>query len=145
MISTVHAAIPTIGSNDIVVINYNQNNVFSGSNKFAISNNPKFDRIFAQDDISCKLVELDKSFLNECNYNTYIARNCRDRVLNFISENLNKDINQNMIYESIFGHTMYSNDQILFEESCEVYTDYYYQLNKISESVIKYIKGEVTE
>lgn len=142
MVSTIQASIPMKSENDMVVVNYMQNNVFGGKTRLAIANNPKFDRIFKQDEFTGNLIETDMKFLENCNYDTYIVSNCKDRVLESLSSNINKPIDQDFLYETIFGHKKYSEDQIQFEENCLSYIDYYYNLNKINESVSNFIKGE---
>lgn len=142
MVSTIQATIPMRSENDVVVVNYMQNNVFSGKSRLAIANNPKFDRIFKEDEYSGKLIETDKKFLENCVYNTYIVHDCKQRIVESVYSNLNKNIDQELLYKMIFGHERYSEDQIEFEENCEPYKDYYCNLVEINENIKQFIKGE---
>lgn len=144
MVGAIQAAIPPAGTKDgIVMIQYMQNNVFDCYPKFAVADNPKFDRIFKEDTFSGKLVEVSKNFLENCDYSTYMVIGNRDSILKSLSESVGKDISQDSLYEMVFGHKMYSLDQILFEKNCTAYQDYYTNLEKINESVTDFIlKGD---
>lgn len=142
MVSTIHAAIPQVGNNDIVVVNYMQNNVFAGKSRFAISKDIKFDSLFRYDDFDETLKECNKSFLEDCKYSTYILKDCRDRVYKTLYELKDHNIDEHLLEYLLFGHRIVSTDQILFEESLVPYEDFYSNINSIVEATIKEIKGE---
>ena len=142
MVGTIHAAIPQVGSNDIVVVNYMQNNVFAGKSRFAISKDIKFDSLFRYDDFDETLKECNKSFLEDCKYSTYILKDCRDRVYKTLYELKYHNIDEHLLEYLLFGHRIVSTDQILFEESLVPYEDFYSNINSIVEATIKEIKGE---
>ena len=142
MVSTIHAAIPQVGSNDVVVINYYQNNVFAGKSRLAIADNIKFDSVFRIDDYDGKLKKCDKSFLEECKYDTFIVDNRRNIVSEGITTNLNKEVDEHFLENLLFGHLLLTNDQIMFEEYVRHYEDFYSNIVFITEATIKEIKGE---
>lgn len=141
MVSTIHAAIPQVGNNDVVVVNYYQNNVFAGKSRLAIADNIKFDSVFRIDDYDGKLKKCDKSFLEDCKYDTFIVDNRKNIVLEGIASNLNKEVDEHLLENLLFGHPLLSNDQLLFE-NVRRYEDFYSNINSITESTIKEIKGE---
>lgn len=141
MVSTIHAAIPQVGNNDVVVVNYYQNNVFAGKSRLAVADNIKFDSVFRIDDYDGKLKKCSKSFLEECKYDTYIVDNRRDIVLEGIVSNLDKEVDEHFLENLLFGHPLLSNDQIMFENARR-YEDFYGNINAIAEATIKEIKGE---
>ena len=75
-------------------------------------------------------------------YNTYIVHDCKQRIVESVYSNLNKNIDQDLLYKIIFGHERYSEDQIEFEENCEPYKDSYCNLVEINENIEQFIKGE---
>ena len=140
-LSTVHAAFPKVNDNDLIVVNYLQNNVFSGKASLAVADDIKFDRIFIENSLTGKLEERDKEFLKECRYSTYIVPNMKTRVYTQISASLNNVVEEGFIYEAVFGHKCYTNDQILFEDTAKPYEDYYANLHEIDEKIKESLRG----
>lgn len=138
--------IPPLEDNDITVVNYLQNNVFANKEQIAIADNPKFDHLFIWDNITSEIKKVNKNFLSECTYSTYILKDRRSDISTKIAESLNTAVDEDFLYEITFGHKRYSNDQILFENNLIPYEDYYCKLCKISESCKKFIiDGKVEE
>lgn len=136
MIGTIQAAMPMANANDVVVVNYMQNNVFSDKSDIAVADNIKFDRIFKQDKYTGVIEEVDRSFLENCSYSVYRVKDGKhffDEISNHVGEVQGLDF----IYESVFGHKRYTEDQIQYE--AEEIQDYYYSLLSIQEEVTDYI------
>jgi len=142
MISTIHGAIPPIGDNDLVIIQYLQNNVFANSTKLAVANNPKFDTIFIRDDFDHCIKKVDKSFLENCRYSTYILKEKKDEIIAKCEELINSEVDDEFFPEIILGHGLFTDDQLQFEASIIPYEDFYYNSQKIEENCINYILGK---
>ena len=121
---------------DIVIVNYKQNHAFNRDSDYAIAGNPKLDWLYTRDPDG-KVTKKDKSILHGCSYTPYIVRDRRTAVTVALTLNENKVVGKNFVYETVFGHSLYSDDQILFEETAEAYEDYYARLEKIEEMVEK--------
>lgn len=131
---------PMVGMNDTIIVNYRQNNAFSGESKLAISDSPSFDTIFTTD-IDNKLMKMNRSFLSECKYSTFILRDSKDRINSILKEG--EEVN---LYEAIFNHKQYSSDQIYFEKGIVPYEDIYNKALLIEESIYDYIRnGDETD
>ena len=127
---------PMIGMNDTIIVNYRQNNAFSSKYKLAISDSPTFDSIFTTDTDN-KLIKLDKSFLSECKYSTYILKDSKDRINSILKEG--EEVVD--LYEAIFNHKQYTIDQIYFEKGIIPYEDIYNKALFIEESIYDYIRN----
>ena len=133
---------------DTIIVNYMKKNVYSGENEedYAVALDPKFDTIFARNELGI-LQKVDKRFLIDSVYTPYIIENSRDRVCEYIRKNIDTYQPYNALYESVFGHALYSSDQILFEESAKKYKDYYQVLSdtedKIADAVFPGMKAGV--
>ena len=136
MIGTIQSAMPMANANDVVVVNYMQNNVFSNKSDIAVADNIKFDRIFKQDKYTGVLEEVDRSFLENCSYSVYRVKDGR-HFFDEISSHVGEVYGLDFIYESIFGHKRYTEDQIQYE--AEEIQDYYHSLLSIQEEVTDYI------
>ncbi len=142
MVGAIQAAMPpAIKKNDVVVINYMQNNVFSKPD-IAVTDNIKFDRIFKQDAFTGIVEETDKSFLENCNYEVYIAHDVKNVVTDAIEEALGTIQSPHFFYDSVFGHYEYTPGQIEYESNVEKITDYYYNLAMLAETTEDYIINE---
>ena len=128
----------TFDNNDVVIVNYLQNNAFTGSdiNKYAVAINPKFDTIFFRDKDG-KLKLGNRKSIGE-NYTTYIVKNKAD-IIPYIESKVNSLVDKDFIYESVFNHIPVTDDQIKFENAIE-YLDFYKEMSTIEESVSKYIE-----
>ncbi len=109
---------------DTLIVNYMKRNTFVDEEDYAVAFDQKFNSIFARDE-SGVFKKFDKKFLEGCIYTPYIVEGNRDKVEAFIKENINTVIDKYSIYEAVFDHPLYSDDQILFEEKAKSYKDYY--------------------
>lgn len=100
-------------NNNLLIANYLQNNVFSNNSKLAVFLNDK--ELLLRDDNSFALERKEIDFLDNCRYGLFFAKECSKDTLNILSENIGKEVSDDFIYETIFGHKKYSNDQLLFE------------------------------
>ena len=141
VIEHVSSISPMIGMNDTIIVNYRQNNAFSSESKLAISDSPTFDSIFTTDTDN-KLIKLNKSFLSECKYSTYILKDSKDRINSILKEG--EEVVD--LYEAIFNHKQYTIDQIYFEKGIVPYEDIYNKALFIEESIYDYIRnGDETD
>lgn len=116
---------PMVGMNDVVIVNYMQNNVFSGGeDEYAIADNPKFDSVFARDDEGY-LKKTDKKVFENCQYTPYIVRDVKDKIMPILQEAENTYVSREFIYEALFGNKLYSGLQLQFEANVEPYPDFY--------------------
>lgn len=138
--SAVNAPMPPASLNDTYVVQYQlQNTVFGGETHFAVSDNPKFDRIFKRD-MKGNLIKDTYTSLENCDYNTFIVKGSKARVEKFINDNIGKPITEDAFYFAIFGHPMYTDDQIMSEADCVPYEDFYHNIDRIDKSLKEYIK-----
>ena len=129
---------PVVGIEDpdsAYIINYTKNNVFSDEKEdgIALADNIKFDHILARNKNGV-LEETDKSLLYNAKYNVYKVQLTED-IKKSISEGKNNFVPYGFIYESIFGKTLYTNDQLEFTEGAVPVFDYYWVLEKETEIV----------
>lgn len=123
----------------VYIINYLQNNVFSEPD-FAIADSPKLQKMIVKNKDNI-LKEVDSSFLYNARYSIYFVETTKE-VINIIAENIEKEVSDDFIYETIFGHKKYSDDQILFEETAKPCKDFYETLQEDENSLIKYFKED---
>ena len=121
---------------DLVVVNYLKKNTYTDYPNIAVSDNPKFDSVFTRE--NGKLIMTDKSILENSIYTPYIVRDARYVLKEYILPYIDKEIDENFIYESIFEHPMVTTDQIMLESNVEPYKDYYQTLREITEKISGY-------
>ena len=140
MFSTIQGFIPpvsTFDDNDIVVVNYLKHNTFSDENDYAVALSPKLDKIFYRDK---GLLKYSESVIDLGNYTPYRVINInKSKLLEEFKSNLNKEVDHYYIYESVFGHTVYTEDQIMFEENAIELEDYYATNKAIYENMVNYL------
>lgn len=116
---------PMVGMNDVVIVNYMQNNVFSGGEEeYAIADNPKFDSVFARNGEGY-LKKTDKKVFENTQYTPYIVRDVKDKIMPILQERENTYVPREFIYEVLFGHELRSPYQLQFENNVEPYPDFY--------------------
>lgn len=140
--ATTIGAFPPAGTNQdgIVVVNYLKNNVFAEP-EFAVANSPKLSKLITQDEWNKLKVE-SVEFLEDCRYSTYFVKCNREEVIHKLISEIGNDVSSNYIYETVFGHSLFSNDQILFENNATPYRDFYQCLQDDEDRITKLIKGE---
>lgn len=137
-----------VGINDnpncTYIVNYMQNNVFSGEKEegFAVADNIKFDHIIHRNKDG-KLVETENAkFLEYSTYNLYKVENATDKF-NEIKSHIGEFVEEGFIYEILFGKKLYTYDQIMTEKSAqEVTMDYYKYMSLLNEVTNRYLNGE---
>ena len=128
---------PMVGFNpdkDVVIVNYMKKKTFVDDSDYAIADSPKFDTVYTRDQDGI-LRKKDKVVLLGTYYTPYIIRGRRESIVEALYENKDKEVSKNFIYETAFGHPMYSKNQLQYE-ACEEYTDYYQDLENIRESFV---------
>ena len=121
---------PMIGTNDIVLINYQQNTAFCGKSRLAISNTPMMTDVFGID-CSGNLDRLYRENFINTKYTSYIVRGVKESVEKFLEDNIGKEMDDDSIYEVVFGHKRYTEDQIMFEK-VEICDDFFKDICKES-------------
>lgn len=125
---------------DVVIINYMKKNSYTGEeDDYAIAMDQKFDTIFARDE-SGIFKKVNRDFLEGCIYTPYIVSECRDQVEEYIRNNINTIQMKSSLYEAVFGHKLYSDDQILFEQKAKKYKDYYQVLSDTEDTVASMVQ-----
>jgi len=109
---------------DTLIVNYMKKNTFVDEEDYAIAFDQKFNSLFARDE-SGVFKKVNRKFLEGCIYTPYIVEGNRDKVEAFIKEKLDTVVDKYSIYEAVFDHPLYSDDQIMFEEKAKSYKDYY--------------------
>lgn len=125
---------PVVGFNpdkDVVMVNYMKKKTFVDDSDYAIADSPKFDTVYTRDQDGI-LRKLDKKVLLGSYYTPYIVRGRRESIVESLYNNKDKFVDKNFIYETVFGHPMFSKDQIKYE-SAETYEDYYQGLENIKD------------
>ena len=144
--NTAMAAIaPVVGFNpekDVVVVNYIKKKTFVDDSDYAIADSPKFDTVYSRNRDGV-LAKSDKSVLLGSYYTPYIVRGRRQEIVEALYNNKGKEIDKNFIYETAFGHPMYSKGQIQYED-CEEYTDYYQDLKDVSQIVSEATEEDIS-
>ena len=132
--------------NNVYIVNYMQNNVFSGYDDrkqgYAISDSPKFTNLVTRnaEGILAKVNDPFK-FLEHCRYNVYKISNPDPEIMNMISKEIGNFVEEGFIYETIFGKKLYSYDQIVCEDAAIPVLDYYQFMNYYSKITENYLLG----
>jgi hypothetical protein len=137
MFAGMQSMMPMTHSDDVYVINYQKNNVFSGDDDFAVSDSPTFDSIFYRDGEG-KLRKGDRSLLEDTVYDLYKVRGVKARFESAIKDHIDTFVDNKFIYESVFGKKLYTNDQIKFEPMAESAVDMYKMIDELSKITKQY-------
>jgi hypothetical protein len=127
----------TKGPDSVYVVNYMQNNVFSGEdiNGLALADSPKLNRILTRDKTG-KLKETSGvKFLSNCKYNLYKVSGITEEQKLEIKNHIGDFVEENFLYKTLFNKEMYTYDQIACEASAESILDFYTYMDKFSTSV----------
>lgn len=123
----------------VYIVNFLQNNVFAKPD-YTIADSPKLQKLIIKNKENT-LEEVDASFLFNSKYSLYFVEASEDKIRS-IKENIGKEVSDNFIYETIFGHKKYSDDQILFEDSAKPCKDFYETLQEDEDYISKFIKED---
>lgn len=128
--------------NNVYIVNYMQNNVFSDEDPnedcIGVSDNPKFTNLIVRSNGVLKKV--DESFLKDKTYKVYILEMSRDEVSNRLNKYMNTEVDKGFIYETLTGHKLYTNDQIQFESMFIPTVDYYEFMESFKEICDNYFQ-----
>ena len=142
MMGSIQGTIPPASPNAVYIVNYMQNRAFNDDSSILVSGSPKFDKLYGIADNTLK--EVNKKFLKETVYNTYIYKDNRKRVLDFCLENLNKPMTNDEFYMGIFGHSKLLEGQIEYENNVVEYRDFYDIIKEEAKVISAYIReGEI--
>jgi len=130
--------------NNVYIVNYMQNNVFSDEDPnedcIGVSDNPKFTNLIVRDNTGM-LKRVDESFLKDKTYKVYILEMSRDEVNERLGKYLGGFVKKNFIYETLTGHKLYTKDQIQFESAFIPTLDYYEFMKSFKEICDNYFNA----
>ena len=130
--------------NNVYIVNYMQNNVFSDEDPnedcIGVSDNPKFTNLIVRDNTGM-LKRVDESFLKDKTYKVYILEMSRDEVNERLGKYLGGFVKKNFIYETLTGHKLYTKDQIQFESAFIPTLDYYKFMDSFKEICDNYFNA----
>ena len=115
--------------NNTYIVNYMQNNVFSG---FGVADNIKLTNLIIRNDKGM-LENVGESFLDDKEYKVYRLNKSVEEVSNLLKDYIDKYIEENFIYETLTGHKLYTYDQILFEKSLQYVTSFKTYMNEFGQ------------
>lgn len=127
----------------VFIVNYMQNNVFSGEEirGYCISDDYKLENIIARNKEGI-LEHAPSNFLDNARYDVYMIKDVKESVVKKLAENMHKFVDESFIYESVFGHSMYTYDQIMLEESAIPVLDFNRAMELIGESTKNVLLGK---
>ena len=131
--------------NNTYIVNYMQNNVFSGEDpnedNIGVSDNIKLTNLIVRDKDGV-LKRVDESFLKDKDYKVYILEMSIEEVSKRLSEYIDQPVKENFIYETLTGHKLYTKDQIQFESSFIPTIDYYEYMRNFREICDNYFQAK---
>jgi ribosomal protein S18 acetylase RimI-like enzyme len=122
--------------NNVYIVNYMQNNVFSGEDPnedcIGVSSDPLFTNMIirGKDGI---LKKVDESFLDDKSYKVYIAEKSIKDISETISPYIDKEVEFGFLYEAVTGKKLYTKDQIGLEGVLIPTVDYYTYMDQFKE------------
>ena len=120
--------------NNTYVVNYMQNNVFSG---YGVSDNIKLTNIVTRNPENGLLSRVHKDFLKDKKYKVYQLDKSVEEVNNLLKDYIGGPVEENFLYETLTGKTLYTYDQIKFDpllhESIN-YDEYMDEFSKICDN-----------
>ena len=130
--------------NNVYIVNYMQNNVFSGEDPnedcIGVADNPKFTNLIIRSNGVLKKV--DESFLQDKSYKVYILEMSREEVSNRLNKYMNQEVEKGFIYETLIGKKLYTNDQVQFESKLTPTLDYYEYMETFKEICDNYFQAK---
>lgn len=122
--------------NNVYIVNYMQNNVFSDEDPnedcIGVSSDPLFTNMIIRDRNGI-LKRVDESFLENKQYKVYIVEKSRDEVNNLISANIGNFVKFGYLYETLTGKKLYTKDQVGLEGVLIPVMDYYESMDTFKE------------
>lgn len=138
--------IPGFDNRRVFVLNYYQNNVFNPDEirGLAIANSPLLTDILYRDSLG-KLTKAPEDFLKNFKYDIFAVEKDHKELNEQLAPYMGEFIDEEFLYEVLFGKEMLSQDQIYTEELATPVPSMR-QLLKIHESVVEnYLRGDVPE
>lgn len=131
--------------NDVFIVDYMQNNVFSGEDhNFAISNSPMLhDMIYRSKD--GKLKRGDKRILTDSTYDIYVM-SCPNikEISETIMSKIGSFVSNRFLLETVLGHRVYTDDQIQNESKVYRYPDVYSMFESVTDMIVNSIEYGTT-
>ena len=130
--------------NNTYIVNYMQNNVFSGEDPnegIGVSDNPKLTNLIIRDSNGI-LKRVDESFLDDKTYKVYIIELSVEEVSNRLSKYMGESVEEGFIYETLTGNRLYTKDQIQFESKLTPVMDYYESMDTFKEICDNYFQAK---
>lgn len=125
----------------VYIVNYMKNNVFSNEPEFGygITDNCKLTNLICRNKEGI-LSKAPDNFLENSKYNVYLIDISKEEVSKRIGPYLETFVEEEFIYETIFGKKMYSYDQIETESTAHPVIDYYFGMDTFSKIVESYLR-----
>lgn len=140
MFAATNGMMPPASVHNTYIVNAMQNNAFDKqSNALMISDSPKFDRIFYRD-TDGSLKKSNAKVLEHCNYDVFLVEKDHSEVFPELEKHLGEFITENLLYKTVFGRDMYTQDQIYVTKEAIPVSDFYHARNAITETVYNSLK-----
>lgn len=140
MFAAANGMMPPADINNTYIINAKMNNVFSDDDPaIMVSDSPQFNRIFYREKDGT-LRESDYRILKRCNYDVFMVRKDSSEVIPILKENVGKAVTENLLFKSVFGKDMYTNDQIYVTPEAIPIPDFYHACHSIKETTYNSLK-----
>ena len=122
--------------NNVYIVNYMQNNVFSGEDPnedcIGVSSDPLFTNLIVRDKDGI-LKKVDESFLDDKSYKVFIAEKSVEEISKAVSPYIDKEVEYGFLYEVATGKKLYTNDQVGLEGVLIPTMDYYEYMDQFKE------------
>ena len=106
------------GFNGTYIVNYMQNNVFSNpdNSKWGISDNIRLTNIITRNKDGI-LSRVDNNILKDKIYKVFAFNKSVKEVSELLAPYMNTEVSENFLYEKLTGKTLYTSDQVYFDEN----------------------------
>lgn len=124
----------------VYVVNYLQNNVFSGEPEqgMGVSDNCKLTNLISRNKLG-QLAKVPDHFLETCKYDLYLVDVSPKELSKKLAPYMGKFVEEGFLYETLFHKKMYTYDQIMTEELAIPTIDFYKGLDLLSEVVKNFV------
>lgn len=128
-----------IPGRDVVIANNTKRQTFG------IANSPKFEKIVTINNLGQLGLDTADNFGSKEDVKLYVKKDIYPKIEKDIEKFMDREITQEAFYELIFGHPMYTKDQILFEDVIDYSKLEYDMENFTIEATLNTIFGEDEE
>ncbi len=128
-----------IPGRDVVIANNTKRQTFG------IANSPKFEKIVTINNLGQLGLDTADNFGTKEDVKLYVKKDIYPKIEKDIEKFMDREITQEAFYELIFGHPMYTKDQILFEDVIDYSKLEYDMENFTIEATLNTIFGEDEE